>query len=329
VIEGADGPSFRVIKHPYAADNTHVYLSGKLIDKAESTTFKVHSDYFAEDANDFYWNGSALNVRDKATFQLLGNARMWGTAWAKDRYNAYYLPGGIITDIDYKTFHPVRKKYFGNSEVYAADKYRVFFKEEVVPGADPKTFKEIDYHTGHDKNRVYDGATPTQIRNYDRLRKIGNYMYSDGKYIYDSRFNVLPDADARTFKSISNCWYKDKNNVWWDTHLLPEANPRRFKPVTNYSFGSGKKERLGEDFNYGKDERNVFFQDSIISEADVDSFEIINFPDGDSWTVFDRNRIYQGTDSPQLQKYLEEKYGDSEIKKGFKFLRKFGKKTTD
>ena len=50
----------------YAADNTHVYVSGELIDKAHPATFKVHSYYFAEDANDFYWDGKALNVRDKS-----------------------------------------------------------------------------------------------------------------------------------------------------------------------------------------------------------------------------------------------------------------------
>lgn len=110
IINGADGGSFRVLTKSYAADNTHVYVSGELIEKADPATFKVHSYYFAEDANDFYWDGKALNVRDKSTFKILGSSDSWETHWAKDKYNGYYLAGGVITDIDYETFHPIEAK---------------------------------------------------------------------------------------------------------------------------------------------------------------------------------------------------------------------------
>ena len=78
-----------------------------------------------------------------------------------------------------------------------------------------------------------------------------------------------------------------------------------FRPVPVTS-GSG---HLGTDFNYGKDDRHVFWNDSIIQGADPESFEKRDFPDGDSWTVFDRNRVYQGKDSPKLREYLKKKYG--------------------
>ena len=48
---------------------------------------------------------------------------------------------------------------------------------------------------------------------------------------------------------------------------------------------------------------------SVIQGADPGSFEKMTFPDGDSWTVFDRNRIYEGKDSPKLREYLKKKYG--------------------
>lgn len=83
------------------------------------------------------------------------------------------------------------------------------------------------------------------------------------------------------------------------------ANPATFCPVTVTSYTG---ESHG-DYNYGKDANNVFFQDSIIPGADAASFEKVDFPDGDSWTVFDRNRVYQGKDSPKLREYLKKKYG--------------------
>ncbi|MBD5299377.1 MAG: hypothetical protein HDS22_05345 [Bacteroides sp.] len=54
----------------------------------------------------------------------------------------------------------------------------------------------------------------------------------------------------------------------------------------------------------------MFCKDSIIQGADPESFEKKEFPDGHSWTVFDRYRVYQGIDSPKLREYLKEKYGN-------------------
>ena len=78
-------------------------------------------------------------------------------------------------------------------------------------------------------------------------------------------------------------------------------SPKTFQPVPAGGFGG--------DFNYGKDDKHVFWNDSIIQGADPGSFEKMTFPDGDSWTVFDRNRIYEGKDSPKLREYLKKKYG--------------------
>lgn len=304
MINGADGGSFNALGKWYAADKNHVFLSGELVENADPATFKVHTYYFAEDANDYFWEGKRLNVRDKHTFKLLGDADDWKTKWAKDKYNGYYLNGSVIKDIDYDTFHQIEVKQQYLSGNYAADKYRVFFMEKEVPGADPATFREVDFQIGQDKNRAYKGATPTQIGDYTKLTQLGRLMYSDGINIYDSNFNILPDADVATFEHISDNWYKDKNRVWWNNKLLVGANPKTFTPITVTSLGGE-----GYDFNYGKDDKNVFFQDSIISDADPVSFEKRDFPDGDSWTVFDRNRVYQGKDSPKLREYLKKKYG--------------------
>lgn len=135
-------------------------------------------------------------------------------------------------------------------------------------------------------------------------------MYADGENVYDRDFHILPDADVRTFEHIEQNWYKDKSHVWWDNKMLKDADPKTFTPVQVSSYRSGKIDPMsGGDFNYGKDEKFVFCRDSIICGADPASFEKIDFPDGNSWTVFDRNRVYQGKDSPKLREYLKKKYG--------------------
>ncbi len=305
IIDGADGQSFRVFEKDYAADASNVYDSGKLVKGADPATLKVHSYGLTEDKNDFYNNAKALNVRDKSSFEILKDNSGENTSWGKDRYNAYYLNGTVIPNIDYATFHPIEVNKPMQSGCYAADKHRVFFMGKEVSGADPATFREVDFYVGQDKYRAYKREIPTQIKDYTKLTQLGRLMYSDGMHIYDSHFNVLPEADVATFEHISGNWYKDASHVWWSNQLVKDANPKSFSPVTvTPSVGE-----MSLDFNYGKDDKHVFYQDSIILGADAASFEKIDFPDGDSWTVFDRNRVYQGKESPKLREYLKKKYG--------------------
>lgn len=305
IIKGADGLSFRVLEKGYAADASNVYDSGKLLKGADPASFKVHSYELTEDKNDFYNNGKALNVRDKASFEILKYSSGENSSWGKDKYNGYYLNGTVIPNIDYATFHPIDAKIPVQSGCYAADKYRVFFMGKEIPGADPATFRVVDFYIGQDKNRAYQKGEPTQIKDYTKLTQLGRLMYSDGTHIYDLHFNILPEADVATFEHISDNWYKDASHIWWSNNLVKGANPKTFSPVTvTSSVGV-----TSPDYNYGKDDKHVFYQDSIIPGADAASFEKIDFPDGDSWTVFDRNRVYKGKDSPKLREYLKKKYG--------------------
>ena len=255
-------------------------------------------------------NKPAITVKDKSSFVLLGKDNDWQTQWAKDQYNGYFLPGGSISGIDYETFHPAPKTSTNHSGNYAVDKNRVYFENKVVTNADPGSFKEVDWNIGQDKFRVYKGERPTQLKDYNSLNKIGRLMYTDGTSIYDADFYILPDADAATFECVGENWYKDKKHVWWNTLSLPDVDVGTFRPIKKYSFRYGEKEEYNScDFNYGKDTHHVFFQDSIILGADPNSFEIIDFPDAESWTIFDKNRIYSGNKTPQLQEYLIKMYG--------------------
>ena len=310
IIEKADGKTFRAINNSYACDKNYVYSFEKIIIGADPATFKVLSTYLSEDKHDYYWEGRAITVKDKSSFVLLGKDNDWQTQWAKDQYNGYFLPCGSISGIDYETFHPAPKTSTNHSGNYAVDKNRVYFENKVVTNADPGSFKEVDWNIGQDKFRVYKGERPTQLKDYNSLNKIGRLMYTDGTSIYDADFYILPDADAATFEYVGENWYKDKKHVWWNTLSLPDVDVATFRPIKNYGFRYGEKEEYNScDFNYGKDAHHVFFQDSIILGADPNSFEIIDFPDSESWTIFDKNRIYSGNKTPQLQEYLIKMYG--------------------
>lgn len=314
IIEGADGSTFKTLGKWYASDDTHVYISGRLIRGADARTFKVRSDVrchsLGEDKNDFYKDTIALNVRDKATFEVLKTSHGQETFYARDKYNGYYMDGTVIPGVDAQTFHPIDDP-FSLFPCYAADKNKVYYDGEEVPMADPATFKTVDLDVGQDKHRCYIGKTPTHIKDYTKLEKIGRFMYTDGTNIYNYTldFKILPEADVHTFEYIAHNWYKDKNHVWWCSDLLPGADPRTFKPVDISTYITGKIKPYGSDFYYGKDAEHVFYCDSIIPGADPSSFERIDFNETGNWTVFDKNRIYEGKETPRLREYLEKKYG--------------------
>ncbi len=181
IIDGADGQSFRVFENDYAADASKVYDSGTLLKGADPATFKVHSYELTEDKNDFYNNGKALNVKDKSSFEILRYSSGENTSWGKDRYNGYYLNGTVIPNIDYATFHPIEANKPMQSGCYAADKRRVFFMGKEVPGADPATFREVDFYIGQDKYRAYQKGIPTRIKDYTKLTQLGRLITLTGR----------------------------------------------------------------------------------------------------------------------------------------------------
>ena len=158
----------------------------------------------------------------------------------------------------------------------------------------------MDYFIGEDKDRVYYEAKATQIKRFADLTKIDMYWYSDGKNIYDMLLNILPGADVHSFEVISSIWCKDKEHVWNYTRPLKGVDVRSFRPISEITPNNRSLSRT-----FGKDSKNVFWREG----ADVESFEIVEFPHPAGWTVFDRNRIYSGKDSPALQEYLKSKYG--------------------
>lgn len=304
IIEGADGATFKYLGHCYSVDANHVFCYDTIMSTADPKSFKVHSALLTEDKKDYYWCGNAIQVVDKKTFIVLGDIDNWETLWGKDKKNGYYLGSGTVSLADVASFHPIKVTRGMMSGAYAADKKRVYFKNHVVEGADPATFREVSFYVGQDKNRVYSEWHPTEIKDFASLKEVGR-MYTDGHHIYSRDLVRFDGADPDTFESLSDNWYADKQHIWWTNTLVKKADVQSFEPVVLYTFCTGTKESMGSDFNYGKDAYHVFFRDSIIEGADPATFEKIDF-DG-SWTVFDKNHIYEGKNSEKLQKYLKAK----------------------
>lgn len=320
ILEGADAKTFKILEKKYAVDAYHVFHSYSIMTTADPKSFKVLSRNLTEDKKDFYWRREAIHVADKKSFVVLGDIEDDDTKWAKDKFNAYYMGETSVPLADYESFHPIGHYEHGVlSGAYAADKYRVYYKDHILEGADPESFIEVGFGVGQDMHRVYKGWKTTSIRDFKQLSWIDYYhtFYKDSLHVYTRELEILEDADPKTFKEFARncCWYIDRNHVWYEDRLVKEADASSFQPLRAYFldracyFCKEKKVRGSFDSYYGKDNNYVFCEDSIIPGADPATIEKIFFEDVESWTVFDKNRIYQGKNSKELQKYLRDKYG--------------------
>ena len=308
IIKGADGKTFRCLEKPYAVDASHVFYKYTMMTGADPKSFMIHGQYLTEDENDYFWCGEPIHVADKKTFVIIGDKDDEFTHWAKDKYNAYYMGKQPVPLADYNSFHLIKEiDSMGVQGCYAADKYRVYYKDHIVEGADPETFTEIIDWVGQDKHRVYYQWKATDIKDYNQLSHIGDF-YSDGSHIYTSEFKVFEDADPLTFRQLEgSSWYVDKDHVWWrgkEMKEVKEADAATLQLVHEYAYHNGATFWS----RYAKDKNHVFFDDAVIP-PDPETFEIVQFTEGGATTIFDKNRIYQGENSKELQKYLRDKYG--------------------
>ena len=319
ILEDADPKTFRALDEEYSADSQHVWYREKIIEGANPKTFVAPeknnsldiSIDLAHDDHDYYWQNNSLHVADMDSFKRIDGS------WAVDRQNVYYigLSAEIGKDIvpigDYRSFRAL-------NHLYAADAKCVYYKNKIVEGADPKTFVVLkggnDY--GQDKNRVYCEARGTTIRNLDALkhRKMGNGLYetfhTDGKTVYNPELMAMPvGTDFSTIHRVERYrdWYADKNRVYYENRLLSEAKPQTFKIFPSHYVSEDYVSNNNKDANYSCDGNRVYYRDSLMQGVDIASFICgYDFVVSTSF-AFDKNRYYQGSPNPRLEKLRQGK----------------------
>lgn len=134
----------------------------------------------------------------------------------------------IVWGANIETFEEIGR--YG-SNFYAKDKNYVFFGNEKLKNADPKSFEILTDGFSKDKNHVY-------FLNF-----------------------LMPERDANTFEILNNYYSKDKNHVYYEytfsdqvKHIIKEADPETFIILEKNDNGR---------FRYAKD-KNFFYKEDII-----------------------------------------------------------------
>ena len=91
-------------------------------------------------------------------------------------------------------------------------------------------------------------------------------------------FVKIDKADPESFKILSNCYSKDRNNVYFTNIIVGGADPTTFKVIEE---------------NYSKDGGNIYFQQYMIVKANIDTFEITLNSQSMGYYSKDKNYIYK------------------------------------
>lgn len=319
ILDLADPSSFRVLNENYSADNRYVWYNNDTISGADPATFVVperkndlsFSVALSHDAHDYYCGTYPLHVADVGSFKEIDGS------WAIDCKNVYYI--GVEANIgkenipigDYATFRALSFRY-------AKDSKCVYYENQLVEGADPKSFRvlEGEQNFGQDKNCVYYQANGTSIRNLNTLKHknmnsgLNEAFHTDGTTVYNSELMAMPaGCDFATIHRVERYrdWYADKNRVYYENRLLPGANPQTFRIFQSHYVSENYVSNNNKDDCYSCDGDHVYYRDSLMSGVDVSSFICgYDFVDSCSF-AFDKNRYYQGCPNPRLEKLRQGK----------------------
>ena len=135
----------------------------------------------------------------------------------------------------------------------------------------------------------------------------GMYSVSGGSVYYDDGFYfrhaIVADADPLSFSPLllpaSNAqsgYGKDKTNVYYFNHVIPDAHPNSFVVL-------GEVDNVGGNDIFAEDSKQVYVASIPIPKADPATFRIMTEPqrcgDGCFFEAIDKNFLYYQDEAVQ------------------------------
>ncbi|MEO8666841.1 MAG: DKNYY domain-containing protein [Ignavibacteria bacterium] len=211
-------------------------------------------------------------------------------------YSGFPATHFFVDEADVSTFKPI-------SNEYGKDKNHVYYGAKIINQADPATFEYLGGPYSRDKNTGFfqdkilsdDGSNFVVLPNVDNPTAIS--YAKDSRTVYKGNL-IFEGADPASFEFIpmynGNSLTHDKNNVYFNDLPVPDADGSQFKKVTGFYFKDNENAwalLLGKDIAwveipdvdapgftglkeyYAKDKNNVYYENKIVTGADLGTFE--------------------------------------------------------
>ena len=178
-------------------------------------------------------------------------------------------------------------------DYYSIDKRNVYYRNEILEGANPKTAELIGFSLLKDDKNVYymgEKIKDVKIKNFEKLGQ--NYWKNENKIYYQDK--KIENADIMSFKVLNEDYAKDKNHVYCGNEVIdPSLLLGKIKNPETFEF-------LPNGILYGKDKYNVYYISSTMSNC-FDSYYFIHEVKGinkdkvevlNKWFIKDDKNIY-------------------------------------
>ena len=183
-IPGADPATFEQVKSWLGHDSEHVYYERDLVPGVDVASLEVVRKPLIRDKKDYYYKTKPLHVADVESFKIIKWS--YGSFWAKDSRYAYFEDQRFEADL------PTFKV---KSMEYANDKNHVYYFGDLIPGADPATFKPIGKSCYYrDKSHIWCGRDLLEDADYDSFEvdDFDSAHDKHGRFMAEKRDTIQP-----------------------------------------------------------------------------------------------------------------------------------------
>jgi len=192
----------------------------------------------------------------------------WG-AWRQE----YPMPA-----VDAASFHQI----IGDYGEYGADIHHVYHESNLIEGADPASFVDINGECWKDKSKVYWEGCPIQGADPRTFVVLKDGWFKDARRAYNGAFSSMQVRDPSSFESINGDWARDSKAYYFG----------------GYYANAEAGEVVGADYStfhilkgaFARDRKNIYWGSMAIKNADLGSFEVGG---GQHLQAKDRFRYYE------------------------------------
>jgi len=167
-----------------------------------------------------YFNGKKLHFVDPASFSLVKNTcdrRRSQTLYAKDSGQVYFK-GQVLKGADSNSFASAALGF----EDYFLDNRAVYFDGEAIPGSDPNSFTRFGDYYYRDKCQVYYRGEVLGGVDPKNAEVCGNIYLTCGEKLF--RYGILlPGLDARRCRIINYHVVADDEHIYFDGKAVLEG----------------------------------------------------------------------------------------------------------
>ena len=305
-IKEADSKTFERLPKTtyYSKDKNNLYYQEVKIDKIDNKTLKIlYSDGIdvVKNGNRIFAEGKKLNIKSPETFEIILSKyyNFPNLIYGKDDKNVYAISkfdktysSKVIKNADVNSFEVME------NSMYTKDKNNIYFTRDntiKLEGADKNSFGivtgEVDF--SYDKSNVYfRGKKINGMSSHGfKIINLNNqnesfYFLADNKNLYkfitifsedtdeivETKLVAVknPKVDITSFESVKKFftnYYRDKYNVYY--YDVDYKELKRLEGADRNSF-------ISLEGNFGKDNKNVFYNGNKLEGVNSDGFEILD-----------------------------------------------------